>query len=69
MGGKSVTARADNYKARKKLAKSGIMRNLFEERASQERSPPTRDEHTCEHCGFKAKYKFIRCPSCEKEQK
>ncbi len=21
----------------------------------------------CKYCGFKAKYKFIRCPECEKE--
>lgn len=25
-------------------------------------------EMVCKHCGFKAHYKFIRCPNCEKTQ-
>jgi len=25
-------------------------------------------EMICKHCGFKAKYKFLRCPNCEKKQ-
>lgn len=27
------------------------------------------DEHTCQKCGFKARYKFLRCPECEAVQK
>lgn len=26
----------------------------------------TTSEVTCPHCGFKARYSFIRCPECEK---
>jgi len=25
-------------------------------------------EMVCKHCGFKARYKFIRCPHCDKTQ-
>lgn len=69
MGGKSVSHRADSYKARKKLAQSGIMKNFFEDRAVQERSPPSRDIVTCQKCGFKARYAFVRCPECNEVQK
>ena len=25
-------------------------------------------EMSCKHCGFKARYKFFRCPHCDKTQ-
>ena len=69
MGGKSVGARDANIKARQKLAKGGVMKNFFEDKASQEKTPPTRDEVICKSCGFKARYKFLRCPECNEIQK
>jgi lipopolysaccharide biosynthesis regulator YciM len=32
-------------------------------------SDVSRSETTCQKCGFKATYKFIRCPSCNEVQK
>lgn len=29
----------------------------------------TTDEVKCQKCGFKARYKFIRCPECNEVQK
>ena len=29
----------------------------------------TTDEVTCQKCGFKARYKFFRCPECNEMQK
>ena len=26
-------------------------------------------EQICKHCGFKARYQFVRCPECNREQK
>ncbi len=68
MGGKSVKSLHDNRVARAKVAKMS-MKRLMEEKAEQEKSPPTRDEHNCDNCGFKARYKFLRCPECEAVQK
>jgi len=28
----------------------------------------TTEEVICKHCGFKTRYKFVRCPNCEKLQ-
>ena len=28
----------------------------------------TTEEFICKHCNFKAIYKFVRCPNCEKSQ-
>ena len=69
MGGKSATTRADNNKARKKLARSGIMREFFEDRAAQERNPLQNEERICQKCSFKARYPFVRCPECNEVQK
>ncbi len=68
MGGKSVRTRADNRRARFRIY-SQSMKDLMEEKASQERPPPTRDEIKCQSCGFKARYKFIRCPECNEVQR
>ena len=68
MGGRSIAGRAANEKQRTKLAQSGIMKNFFEDKAVLERNPPTKEEVKCQHCGFKARYKFHRCPECDKVQ-
>ncbi len=26
------------------------------------------NEYTCRYCNFKARYKFFRCPDCDKKQ-
>jgi lipopolysaccharide biosynthesis regulator YciM len=31
--------------------------------------PPFTGEVVCRSCGFKARYKFYRCPQCDAEQK
>ncbi len=67
MSGKSVRTRADNRRTRFRIAHQS-MKSLMEEKASQERPPPTREEHKCSNCGFKARYKFVRCPECNRVQ-
>jgi len=32
------------------------------------KQPVNFDESTCKSCGFKARYKFIRCPECNEVQ-
>ncbi len=64
MGGKSIAGRAAAEKQRARMLQ-GLGKLYFEERAAQERSPPTREEVVCPHCGFKARYSFIRCPNCD----
>lgn len=54
-----------NEKQRKQMSK-GLGKLWFEERAAQERAPPTRDQVACPHCNFKATYQFLRCPECGK---
>ena len=68
MGGKGVRSRSDAYKMRQKMRYMS-MKRLMEEKANQERNPPTRDIVSCQKCGFKARYKFHRCPHCDEVQK
>ena len=68
MGGKSVSHRAAQYKARHRIVHES-MKDLMESRANQERHPPFVGTVTCKHCGFKTHYPFYRCPQCEGEQK
>ena len=63
MGGRSVGGRAANIRLRQRMAHQS-MKELMEEAAAQEKTPPTRDVNKCEACGFKARYNFIRCPEC-----
>jgi lipopolysaccharide biosynthesis regulator YciM len=37
-------------------------------RQPPEYSEVTRDEWQCSRCGFKARYRFLRCPGCEAVQ-
>lgn len=62
-----VVAKGDNWKQRQKMRYMS-MKDRMEEKAAQERPPPTREEVKCKYCGFKARYKFIRCPECNREQ-
>ena len=59
--------KGENEQQRKRMNK-GLGKIFFEERAAQERAPPHRDEVICKHCGFKARYQFIRCPECDAMQ-
>jgi len=63
-----VSTKAAAWKQRKRM-NTMSMKDRMEEKAAAERAPPTRDEVTCQHCGFKARYKFHRCPECEEVQK
>lgn len=56
-----------NEQQRKRMAKMS-MKERMEEKAAQERTPPTRDEVKCKYCDFKARYKFLRCPECNRLQ-
>jgi lipopolysaccharide biosynthesis regulator YciM len=68
MSSKSVSKRATSYWQRKRAC-GQRMTDLMQEKAAQERNPPTRDEVVCQKCGFKARYKFLRCPECGEERK
>jgi len=63
-----VVEKGVNWKQRKRIATMS-MKDIMEERANAERSSPTRDEVKCQFCGFKARYKFLRCPQCDEVQK
>jgi len=68
MSAKSVRSIADNRKARFRI-NSQSAKDFFEEKANAERSQPTREEVICKNCGFKTRYKFFKCPSCDSEQR
>jgi hypothetical protein len=76
MGAKSVAARAANRKQRQKMnmsryASSRIMvrpEHMMEENNIEIQMPFT-GTVICQSCGFKARYKFHRCPQCDAEQK
>lgn len=76
MGGKSIAARAANRRQRQKMNMSRYSASKFmvrPENMMEERDDftinITTDTVSCKNCGFKAKYKFIRCPQCGDEQK
>ncbi|MBI2578343.1 MAG: hypothetical protein HYW26_01385 [Candidatus Aenigmarchaeota archaeon] len=76
MGGKSIASRAANRKQRQKMHMSKYSfsklmvrpENMMEER-DIEIAPPSREEMKCLSCGFKARYKFFRCPECNEIQR
>ena len=56
-----------NYKRLRLLAhkyENLAQMNRDKEHESAERTEITTLEQTCPQCGFKARYKFIRCPIC-----
>ncbi len=63
-----LVRKGENEKQRKRMQYMS-MKDLMEEKAAQERSPPTREEVKCPSCGFHARYQFLRCPECGKEVK
>lgn len=67
MGGKSIAHRATSEWQRKR-AVGQRMKDLMEGAAAREKTPPTRDTVTCSECGFKAPYRFLKCPACEAVQ-
>lgn len=76
MGGKSIAHKAAAHKARglmKKSRYSGSKLMVRPEHMMEENdtifTPPSRDEVVCAKCGFKARYKFYRCPQCDEVRK
>lgn len=66
-----VSQRAANEKQRRRLAMSKTAFSSIISRPGFEKEPfemnkLQNDENICPHCGFKARYPFVRCPSCEK---
>ena len=61
----SVSEKAAKWKQRKR-ANTMSMKERMESQAAIDRAPPTRYEHVCPSCGFKAMYAFLRCPECER---
>lgn len=60
------------YARRKEVdVKKSAMKAMIDKRYQEvpDKTPPSRDENKCQKCGFKATYKFIRCPSCDEVQK
>lgn len=66
MGSKSIGSRALNRDQRFRVNKMK-MTKMFENKG--ETSEITTTEVKCQKCGFKARYKFYRCPECDEVQK
>jgi len=58
MGGKSLRSKHDNRIARAKMLRGHFTRD------AKDYANITTDNIECASCGFKARYKFIRCPEC-----
>lgn len=77
MGGKSIAHKAAMHKARGLMKKSRYSgsrlmvrpEHMLEENDDTIFTPPSRDEVVCQKCGFKARYKFVRCPECNEVQR
>jgi len=54
-----------------KAAKDKQRKRIFKHYDRKQSLPDniTTGELTCQSCGFKARYKFIRCPHCDEVQK
>jgi len=65
MGKKSIGSKAVNRNQRFRLIKMK-MEKMFENKGE---ITVTTAEVICKSCGFKARYKFIRCPECNQIQK
>jgi lipopolysaccharide biosynthesis regulator YciM len=63
-----VVAKGDAWKQRKRIATMS-MKDRMEDMAARDRNPMQIDEVKCQKCGFKARYKFHRCPECDEVQK
>lgn len=64
--------RARMYSRRKEIeVKKSALRAMVDKKYQEvpDKTPPSRNETKCQKCGFKATYRFIRCPSCNEEQK
>jgi lipopolysaccharide biosynthesis regulator YciM len=59
-----VSQRAANEKVKKRMFNPNL-------KAGRESLPYniTTSEVICQKCGFKARYKFLRCPNCDDVQK
>jgi len=66
MGKRSIGVKAANRDQRFRLIKMK-MEKMFENKG--ETAEITTSEVKCHSCGFKARYKFLRCPNCNMEQK
>ncbi|MDD5242430.1 MAG: hypothetical protein PHU49_00290 [Syntrophorhabdaceae bacterium] len=75
MAGKSIASRALNRKQRQKMNMSRYSGSKLtirpENMGVEEAQVPkfSMSEHKCQFCGFKARYKFYRCPQCDSPQK
>jgi len=57
-----------NYKRFKELGRPSV--NEYRRRVVDDSNKKvTNTEITCHKCGFKARYKFVRCPECEELRK
>ena len=60
-----VSSRADRDHQRKRML-AMKMSDVFEKKEYPENI--TTNEVKCQKCGFKTRYKFIRCPECNEVQ-
>ncbi|MBS3056202.1 MAG: hypothetical protein J4473_02075 [Candidatus Aenigmarchaeota archaeon] len=67
MGRKSLGSKAVNRNQRFRLIKMK-MEKVFDKNDCIP-STMTTSEIICHKCGFRARYKFLRCPECNSEQK
>ena len=65
MGRPRMYARKDEKDIRISASKAAREKRY---REAPDKNPPFMGEVTCIHCGFKVRYKFLRCPECNTEQ-
>jgi lipopolysaccharide biosynthesis regulator YciM len=66
--GKSLTSKRVAYNQRRMPA-GKMWKEHMAEKFQAESAPINTKEQVCKNCGFKAKYKFLRCPECNEVQK
>ncbi len=65
----SIASIAANIKQRQKIAHAlGYWKRLEEEKKDIKPAEIFIDECVCDNCGFRAYYKYMRCPMCEQIQ-
>lgn len=66
MGKKSIGGKAASRDQRFRLIKMK-MGKMYENKGTT--SEITTSEVICKYCGFKVRYRFLRCPECNEVQK
>lgn len=69
MSAKSIRGKASQREQRKRMQDKMGMKRMMESKYEADIPPMNTEESKCQNCGFKARYKFVRCPECDTVQK